>query len=78
MPDRLDRHDATGARRPDPERARLDFASARADVHAIRELFLLERAVQASDDVAARWLELDAHEAYCDALAIAEEHDLDR
>jgi hypothetical protein len=75
MPDRLDRH---GHRRSELELARLDFASARADVHSTRELLLLEFAVSVSDDDSARRLELDAHEAYCDALAIAEEHDLDR
>ena len=78
MPDRLDRHDAAGHRRSELEQARLDFASARADIHATRELLLLEFAVSASDDDSARRLELDAYEAYCDELAIAEEHDLDR
>jgi len=78
MPDRLDRHDTSGHRRSELDRARLDFASARADAHATRELLLLELAVSASDDDSARRLELDAYEAYCDALAITEEHDLDR
>ena len=62
---------------PDPEHARLRFAASRADDHAVRELYLLELAVRTPDDDAARRLELYAHEAYCDAHAIAKEHDLD-
>ena len=88
MPDRSGR-DERPARRPDPtdprfwslppsaDQARLQFAAARADAHAVRELRLLELAVRAPDDESARDLELCAHEAYCDAHAIAKEHDLD-
>ncbi len=80
MPDRPDRRrrgDVTD--RPGPselEAARLRFASARADRHAVRELYLLELAVAAPDDDSARLLELYAHEAYCDACAITREHGL--
>ena len=80
MPDRSDRRERDIPRctmPPDPDQARLRFASARADDHAVRELYLLELAVRAPDDDSARQLELYAHEAYCDAHAIAEEHDLD-
>jgi hypothetical protein len=63
---------------PDPDHARLQFAAARADAHAGRELYLLELAVRAPDDDSARQLELYAHEAYCDAHAIAEEHELEQ
>jgi hypothetical protein len=34
--------------------------------------------VRAPDDDSARQLELYAHEAYCDAHAIAEEHELEQ
>jgi hypothetical protein len=64
--------------RPDPERARVDYALARADQHAVRELYFLDLAVLAPDDESARALELYADEAYRDAVAITEEHDLDR
>ena len=88
MPDRPEHHrrraggpDATdmpyGSMPPHPDQARLRFAAARADAHASRELYLLELAVRAPDDESARQLELHAHEAYCDARAIAKEHDLD-
>ena len=59
------------------EQARVDFAHARADEHSVRELYLLELAVNASDDDSARELELRADDAYRDALAITKEHDLD-
>jgi len=79
MPDRSDRRERGIPRctMPDAEEARLRFAAARADDHSVRELYLLELAVRAPDDDSARQLELYAHEAYCDAHAIAEEHDLD-
>ena len=88
MPDRPEREQRP-VRRPDAtdipyfslpphaDQARLQFASARADGHLVRELYLLELAVHAPDDEAARQLELYAHEAYCDAHAIAEEHELE-
>jgi hypothetical protein len=59
-----------------PEQSRRRFAAARADEHAVRELYLLELAVRAPDDESARQLEVYAHEAYCDAEAITKEHDL--
>jgi len=78
MPDRRYRHDDVArCTMPNAEQARVSFAAARADDHAVRELYLLELAVRAPDDDSARQLELDAHEAYCDAYAIAKEHDLD-
>ena len=80
MSDRADRSDRhlTHRRQPrDPDEVRVRFAAARADFHAVRELYLLELAVLALDDDTARLLELSAHEAYCDAHAITEEHGLD-
>ena len=68
-----DRH----ATRPEPETARVDYARARADEHAVRELYFLDLAVQAPDDDSARALELYAYEAYQDAVAVTREHDLD-
>ena len=66
MSDRTDRH---------PHLAR---AQARADEHSVRELYFLELAVKAPDEDSANALELYAYEAYKDALAIKEEHDLER
>ena len=74
MADRLNRW----ATRTNPEQARLDHAAARLDIHDARECYLLELAVLAPDDDSARQLEIYAHDAYRDAQAIAEEHDLDR
>ena len=45
---------------------------------ASRELYFLELAVRAPDEDSANALELYAYEAYKDALAIKEEHDLER
>lgn len=64
-------------RRKDPERARVDFATARADDHAERELYMLELAVSTTNDDFARRLELYALEAYLDAEAITREHELE-
>jgi hypothetical protein len=77
MPDRNDRDVPRGTMPPDPEQARRRFAAARADGHAVRELYLLELAVRASDDDSARRLELYADEAYRDAEAIRKEHELE-
>ena len=74
MADRADGH----ATRPDPESSRIEYASARADAHAVRELYFLELAVQAPDDESARELELYAYDAYRDAMAFTKEHALDR
>ena len=77
----LKRPDAThndhGSLPPHADHARRQFAAARADQHAARELYLLELAVRAPDDESARQLELYAHEAYCDAHAITKEHELE-
>ena len=54
------------------------WALARADRHSVRELYFLELAVRAPDEDSANALELYAYEAYKDALAITEEHDLER
>ena len=62
----------------DPEAKRIAFAAARAAEHAVRELALLRRATEASEDAVARALEWDADTAYLDFTAIAKEHDLDR
>jgi hypothetical protein len=62
---------------PTPEQARVDYALARADEHALRERYFLELAVRAPDDDSARTLELHAFEAFQDALAITQEHDID-
>ena len=64
--------------RLDPDLTRLAFAAARADYHDARERYLLELAVLTSDDDFARRLEVYAHDAYRDALSIAEEHELNR
>ena len=77
MPDRNDRDVPRCTMPPDPEQARVRYAAARADDHAVRELYLLELAVRAPDDDSARQLELYAHEAYCDAEAMTKEHELD-
>ena len=61
----------------DPEEARVRFAAARADDHSVRELNLLELATRTKDDFRANLLELYAFEAFCDANAIAQEHELD-
>ena len=53
-------------------------AQARADEHSVRELYFLELAVRAPDEDSANALELYAYEAYKDALAIREEHGLER
>ena len=47
MPDRNDRDIPRCTMPPDPEQARRRFAAARADDHAVRELYLLELAVRA-------------------------------
>jgi len=62
---------------PTPDQVRLDFALARADHHAVRERLCLELAMLAPGSDAARALELQAFEAFKDALAITQEHDLD-
>jgi hypothetical protein len=67
---------AEAHRHEQPERARLEYARARANEHDERELYFLELAVQAPDDDSARELELHADRAYRDRLAITEEHDL--
>ena len=54
------------------------WAQARADEHSVRELVVLELAVRAPDEDSANALELYAYEAYKDALAIKEEHGLER
>jgi hypothetical protein len=69
--DRIDRD-------PIAERRRRDWALSRADRHSVRELYFLELAVKAPDEDSANALELYAYEAYKDALAIKEEHGLDR
>ena len=61
-----------------PEHPRLEWAQARADEHSVRELYFLELAVRAPDEDSANALELYAYEAYKDALAIREEHGLER
>jgi hypothetical protein len=61
-----------------PEQPRLEWAQARADEHSVRELYFLELAVRAPDEDSANALELYAYEAYKDALAIREEHGLER
>jgi hypothetical protein len=61
----------------DPDEARVRFAAARADDHSVRELYLLELAVRTKDDFRSSLLELYAFEAFCDANAIAQEHELD-
>ena len=61
-----------------PEQPRVAWAQARADEHSVRELYFLELAVRAPDEDSANALELYAYEAYKDALAIKEEHGLER
>jgi len=61
-----------------PEHPRVAWAQARADEHSVRELYFLELAVRAPDEDSANALELYAYEAYKDALAIKEEHGLER
>jgi hypothetical protein len=61
-----------------PEQPRMEWAQARADEHSVRELYFLELAVRAPDEDSANALELYAYEAYKDALAIREEHGLER
>jgi hypothetical protein len=56
----------------------MEWAQARADEHSVRELYFLELAVRAPDEDSANALELHAYEAYKDALAIREEHGLER
>jgi len=63
---------------PAAEHRRVAWALARADGHSVRELYFLELAVQAPDEDSANALELYAYEAYKDALAITEEHELER
>ena len=84
MSDRSDRR-LSREQRPDvcrtppaAEDRRIAWASARADQHSVRELYFLELAVQAPDEDSANALELYAYEAYKDALAITEEHELER
>lgn len=62
---------------PELERARIAFAAARADDHAVRERYMLELAVRTSSDDFAHRLEFYAHQAHLDAVAIAEEHGLE-
>ena len=78
--DRLRRHIAHDHIDDDPvaEQRRRDSALSRADRHSIRELYFLELAVKAPDEDSANALEIYAYEAYKDALAIKEEHGLDR
>jgi hypothetical protein len=83
MSDRSDRHPghehADVCRQPGPpERRRVASALALADRHSVRELYFLELAVRAPDEESANALELYAYEAYKDALAIKEEHGLER
>jgi hypothetical protein len=87
MSDRSDRHRrwiggdpfADVCRRAQaPEQPRMAWAQARADEHSVRELYFLELAVRAPDEDSANALELHAYEAYKDALAIKEEHGLER
>ena len=63
---------------PAEEDRRVAWALGRADGHSVRELYFLELAVRAPDEDSANALELHAYEAYKDALAITEEHDLER
>ena len=65
-------------REPVAEQRRRDWALSRADRHSVRELYFLELAVKAPDEDSANALEVYAYEAYKDALAIKEEHGLDR
>ena len=61
-----------------PEHNRIQHARARADHHAVRELYFLDLAVNAPDDESASTLEAYAFEAYQDNLAITTEHDIER
>jgi hypothetical protein len=61
----------------DPEARRVAFAAERAADLAERELALLTRATEASDDDVARELECDADTAYRNFIAITKEHGLD-
>ena len=88
MSDRRDSHRRWVARERDsgdicrqpsaPEQPHVAWAEARADAHSCRELYFLELALQAPDEDSANTLELYAYEAYKDALAIKEEHGLER
>ena len=55
----------------------LAWARARARYHGRRELHYLELAVRARSDDEASTLEAQAYEAYQDAIAIRQEHELD-
>jgi hypothetical protein len=61
----------------DPDAHRRSRAEARVLMLDELERCLLELAVQAADDTAARWLEGWADAAYCDAAALRAEHGLD-
>lgn len=78
MSDRADHRalEAALGMTPDPacEAARRRFAAAR--IHALEQIErrLLDLAVKASEDSAARWLELWADTAWRDAAALRSEH----
>jgi len=73
MPDRF-RRPCAWRRDPDAERVR--FAATRLQRHHDAEHHFLTLAVEAADDAASRLWELCADDAYRDATAIAEEHEL--
>jgi hypothetical protein len=74
MPDPFNRR---CARRRDPDAERVRFAAANLRRHHDREHHFLQLAVEAADDAASRLWEVCADDAYRDATAIAEEHELE-
>jgi hypothetical protein len=76
MPDRAD-HSTRGSHAgvaTDPDLARTAYVTARIAMLEELERCLLELAVQATNDSAARWLEAWADTAWRDAAALGAEH----
>ena len=79
MPDHDDRRPVEPAQRTGaadgPDAARVRVAAARIRFLEAAEERLLDLAVRARDDTAARWLELAADTAWRDARALEKEHE---
>ena len=76
MHSKRDAH-GTAMRLADPEDARRAFAAACVAAHEEREWHLLLLATSAPDDESAQHLEVRADDAYRDAMAVAQEHELE-